>query len=280
MTDSDDTLARRYRELAREEPRAALDEAILAASRRALARPSASRRWAAPVSIAAVLVLAFGITLEMQREEPGVESPATDTLRAPLPEPSPPAKDEAAPSRTEAYTGAPAPKPAAPARGSTPAPSDAPALPAPYAARERPAQPAVAKEAPAASAEKKRVMPVESPAPFPGTSARSNLAPAQPATPAAAAPPAAAARADAAPAAAPQSTAGVAPRLKAEAADAAQPLARAAIAPGDLERELERIAKLRDGGRNADADKALEDFRRDHPAYRIPDAMWERVKPR
>jgi hypothetical protein len=72
----------------------------------------------------------------------------------------------------------------------------------------------------------------------------------------------------------------MAPRLKAEAAVAAQPLARDAIGPGDLERELERIAKLREEGLSADADKALEVFRRDHPAYRIPDAMWERVKPR
>ena len=78
MTDSDDTVARRYRELSREEPRAALDDAILAASRRAVAKPSLSRRWAAPVSIAAVLVLAFGVTLEMQREVPGIESAAPE----------------------------------------------------------------------------------------------------------------------------------------------------------------------------------------------------------
>src|SRR5476651_251516 len=74
MTDSDDTVARHYRELTREEPRTAIDTAILAASRRAVAKPSLSRRWAAPVSIAAVLVLAFGVTLEMQRETPGIES--------------------------------------------------------------------------------------------------------------------------------------------------------------------------------------------------------------
>jgi hypothetical protein len=33
-------------------------------------------------------------------------------------------------------------------------------------------------------------------------------------------------------------------------------------------------------GRDAEADKALDEFRRAHPDYRIPDAMWERVKPR
>src|SRR5471032_2505319 len=88
MTDSDDTVARRYRELSREEPRSALDDAILAASRRAVAKPSLSRRWAAPVSIAAVLVLAFGVTLEMQREAPGIES-AVPERPAPF---APPAK--------------------------------------------------------------------------------------------------------------------------------------------------------------------------------------------
>ncbi len=68
----------------------------------------------------------------------------------------------------------------------------------------------------------------------------------------------------------------MAPRLKAEAADAVQPAAPQA----DPERELERIAKLREEGRNGEADKALEQFRRDHPDYRIAEAMWQRVKPR
>lgn len=44
--------------------------------------------------------------------------------------------------------------------------------------------------------------------------------------------------------------------------------------------ELERIARLRTEGRHDAADKALEAFRREHPQYRIPDAVWERVKPR
>ncbi|HEX7465915.1 MAG TPA: hypothetical protein VF309_04675, partial [Usitatibacter sp.] len=76
------------------------------------------------------------------------------------------------------------------------------------------------------------------------------------------------------------SAARAAPRLKAEAADAIQPVQRAAISQGGIDRELERIAKLREEGRDADADKALEQFNRDHPGYRIADAMWQRVKPR
>jgi hypothetical protein len=72
----------------------------------------------------------------------------------------------------------------------------------------------------------------------------------------------------------------MAPRQKAEVADAAQPLQGAGVAQTVIERELERIAKLRVDGRDAEADKALEQFRRDHPGYRIAEAMWERVKPR
>src|SRR5258706_15258001 len=75
MSETGDKLNAAYRALPREEPGVALDSAILAASRRALAKSSASRRWAAPVSIAAVLGLAFGGTLRMQQEKPGVESP-------------------------------------------------------------------------------------------------------------------------------------------------------------------------------------------------------------
>jgi len=99
MNESGDKLDAAYRGLAREEPRAAIDDAILAASRRALAKPSLSRRWAAPVSIAAVLVLAFGITLHMREESPGIESPSLDASRpraagsiTPAPQPAKPAE--------------------------------------------------------------------------------------------------------------------------------------------------------------------------------------------
>lgn len=54
----------RYRALGREQPPPELDAAILAASRR---RHS---RWAVPVSIAAVVLLAVGVTLRVQLEQP------------------------------------------------------------------------------------------------------------------------------------------------------------------------------------------------------------------
>lgn len=62
---------------------------------------------------------------------------------------------------------------------------------------------------------------------------------------------------------------------------AAREMRRAAAEPDpDPQRELERIAGLRAEGRHADADRALEQFRRRHPDFRIPAAMWERVRPR
>src|SRR5437868_1883502 len=67
--------------------------------------------------------------------------------------------------------------------------------------------------------------------------------------------------------------------LKRQAAPAGTVSTKAG-APDAADAELERIAALRAQGRDAEADKALDEFRRTHPGYRIPDAMWERVKPR
>ncbi len=279
MTDSDDNLVRRYRELSREEPRAALDAAILAASRRAVAKPSWSRRWAAPVSIAAVLVLAFGVTLEMQREAPGIESAPPSRRQEPTPAPSPPAPEQANATVRDANVEPPKARIEAPQRKSAAAPA-----PLRVAPPESPGANAIA---PALAKEERA--PSERPAPFPAASAPAtmNAPPMTRAAPAASAyaPAASAAGALATPTepAAPsavQSAARTAPRLKTESADTIQPVQRAAIAQSGLERELERIARLREEGRDADADRALEQFRRDHPDYRIADAMWQRVKPR
>jgi hypothetical protein len=61
--DRDARVSERYRALGREQPPPELDAAILAASRR---RHS---RWVVPVSIAAVVMLAVGVTLRVQIEE-------------------------------------------------------------------------------------------------------------------------------------------------------------------------------------------------------------------
>jgi TolA-binding protein len=46
------------------------------------------------------------------------------------------------------------------------------------------------------------------------------------------------------------------------------------------ERELERIAALRKAGKHDEADKALAEFRKRYPDYKIPEAMLEKVERR
>ena len=266
----DDEVTKRYRAIAREEPSASMDAAILAASRRAV-RPSLSRRWGAPVSIAAVLVLAFGLTLEMRHEEPGIES-SVPTRPSPPGEPPGPAATptpapglQAVPADKDSLTGAPQ-RAAAPAERKkeraredaspvsraqkieTPVQEQFLAKPAlePRAERDAPAAFPASPAAPAAAQ--------SAPAPQRAPAADMNVAPAP------------------------------APAARAKAMSGAAAL-RVAPAPVEAEpeaatRELERIAGLRAAGRDVEADKALEDFRRDHPGYRIPEAMWERVRPR
>ena len=260
----DDDVTKRYLEMAREEPGAAMDAAILEASRRAL-RPSVSRRWGAPVSIAAVLVLAFGLTLEMRHEEPGIENAVP---ARPAPPPEAPASAEsriAAPDARQPLSVEPKPvAPPAKLRKESPREEYKRAMPVDKV-QEQADEPARAE----------REAPIAFPASPPPPSLQSS--------PAAAAAPA--------PQRAPMQDMNVAPalaaRAKINAAGAAAlrvapaaPAAQAESASDPATRELERIAEMRAAARDADADKALEDFRRDHPGYRIPDAMWERVKPR
>jgi len=195
MTEHDDNLSRRYRELAREEPPASLDATILAAAKQAV-RPGTRSRWMGPVAVATVLVLGLGIALRMQVEQPGIESTA--------PEPSSSAEYPVAPPAEE--------PPAAPERDA--APMQSTAVPPPRA------QPKL------------------------GIAAE-----------------------------------GLAPQ-RAKRAESATAADASAPAKDAREVELERIARLRSEGRHADADKALEAFRRANPDYRIAEAMWERVRPR
>ena len=246
-TERDDAVSRRYRELAREEPGGHLDAAILAASRRAVgARPGGVRRWAGPVSIAAVLVLGIGVSLRMQMEQPGIESAVP---QAPPQQALPPQVQPALPEdKAEGVITPPAEIATKPLQKKV-----APAAP------RKP-------EAFRAGESERRVAPATVPAFTPPPPAAAPMPQAQPAPepPRADAPPAARGfAADAVAPAAPQ-------RAKREAANIAEP----------PEAELERIAKLRADGRHEEADRALEEFRRRHPDYRIPEAMWERVRPR
>jgi hypothetical protein len=54
----------------------------------------------------------------------------------------------------------------------------------------------------------------------------------------------------------------------------------AAPAAESPERELERIAELRRDGRHEEADRALAEFRKRHPDYKIPEKTLERVERR
>lgn len=76
-----------YRALGRDEPPPALDAAILTASRRRRSR------WAVPVSVAAVVVLAVGVTLRVHLEE---RKGAEEIALSPQVMPAPAAADEVA----------------------------------------------------------------------------------------------------------------------------------------------------------------------------------------
>jgi hypothetical protein len=280
MTDKDrePEVSARYAQLPREEPARGLDEAILAAARREagarpapLVAPAGRRRWYFPLAAAAVIVLAVSVTLQLERERPDVAGPP-----APREEPS-----AAAPPQGKRAVAEPelAPRPAAaPARE-----AERPLLPRPGAAQRG----AVIGVEPAKPALESRLF-----TPDPGPPAAQK----PPAPPAAVA----------APVSPPSATPAERPQAAAEAlvrapAGAPAPRAdeavvggrsRAAQAAGvmDLsakraeeaaaetpERQLERIAELRRQGRHEEADKALAEFRRRHPDYRIPEAMLEKL---
>lgn len=79
----DSPLSRRYREASGEEPGRAMDEAILAASRRAVqSRPALiPRSWFRPLSIAAIVVLSATVVITMQRGEETTVIPAMEPAR-------------------------------------------------------------------------------------------------------------------------------------------------------------------------------------------------------
>lgn len=305
MSESDDKLLRHYRLLSRDEPPSAIDAAILAASRRAVASRPWSQRLAGPVSIAAVLVLAVGVTLNMQREQPGVEvaAPASEySVPGAAPETTPPAPQAAPPAdafRSDALERKAKTSPGQKIPAERTLKKEAASAPAPVATEAARPEPrafslAPAPETPAAApARATTTTPSVATPPAPSLATPSASALTAPPTPALAAPPAPAFPASGAarapqPEAPPpaqsamkQSAVGEL-RAKRELADAAAPSGQASamLALPDPAAELERIARLRGEGRHEDADKALEAFVRKHPDYRIPDAVWNRVKPR
>jgi hypothetical protein len=98
----DPVVSRRYRELGAEEPPRELDERILAISRRGLER----RRWYGPAAIAAMLVLAVGVAVQIERKPE--DAVVADAPQKEKEQEQPAAKVEAAEQAK------PAPKAAAP----------------------------------------------------------------------------------------------------------------------------------------------------------------------
>lgn len=256
--DRDDELSRRYRELAREEPARASDDAILAAARRAvearpapLVAPTGRRRWFVPVAAAAVIVLSAVVTLNVQREQPDIEStpqyappPAARKDKAAEIPPRAEMKEERQPKETEAPRDQveALSKPEPPQRAGVAA-KPKPSAPAPAPA---PVQvPQVQMQQPAPRAEDSA-----------GGAAR-------------AAPPAAASE---------RRSMGAlrdSPRQ-----DSSSMLYKREIDVEPPEKILERIAVLRREGRSKEADDLYAEFKRRYPDYRIPDALREQVIPR
>jgi hypothetical protein len=261
----DPQLSALYRHGADAEPPARLDDAIRAAARREVAagpRRAGARRWAMPVSLAAVLVLSVSVVTQMReqgadRPESMIESPAvamqSEVAKKEVAEPPTAMAQDAAPKRRAAMP-PPAEAPAAPlAQAEAPVPAPAPVLSGRAAEAERGVVDSRAKTMAAESSNR-----AEEPA-----AARRDYAP-QPMQRSAPAP-----MADAA-----------------VGASAAKPAAPAALAAGpaksalwqDLLKEppvkwLQRIAELRRDGRAADADTLLDEFRRRFPEARVPEDL-------
>jgi len=252
----DPKVAAAYRALGAEEPPRALDDAILSAARQP--QRGWTRRYAVPLSLAAAVVLSVTVTLRIQHERPGIESPVASAPEA-TPMPSVPTAPAAqAPLKLKAETQIKAPSDApAPQRAKTLANEEPRAFsrsmreqaPAAPAAAPPPA-PAVASSGVAVMADRRDAARAESS--VSGTLARQ----AEERT---------SRDADAA-ARAPQ----VGP---------VQALAKRSVQETP-EQELERIAALRRDGRHEEADKALAEFRKRLPEYKIPEPVLERVERR
>jgi len=263
----DDRVSSAYRELPGEGPPPALDAAIQAAARRAVgARPGGARRWQVPLSIAAVLALAIGVSLQVEREKPvvvdGTPIPS-GSAEYPVPqaatentEPAPREEARALQKRAAPVPEAKRVAPVAP-RMEAPPPPRAEPRPSPPAAESlavpSPASPPAA--------------PAQAPAPATFAPAPANVA-VPPATAGAAA------TADAV-RAAPQPAMRAKKELAREATMQEKAMADALETP---ERRLERIADLRVKGLHEEADRALAEFRRAYPDYRIGEELLRRVQ--
>jgi len=265
----DPKISARYRELAREEPPRYLDDAILAASRRAietrpapLVVPTGRRRWYFPLAAAAVIVLAVAVTLHVEREHPDPETtvavvpePApreeTQVMQAPPPAPAPgpaPARKPA----PEQKQFVPDPKPQAAPAPASPPPADTTAL-----AREEYERRTAAAEGARLQAEVERSK-AERPA-------------------------VAGARVEPEIAELPAERQRLRSAQQPDAARAESPRQASALAGltyRSPEQWLQGIDDLKRQGRHEDAERELAEFRKRYPDYRIPAAILEKFEKR
>lgn len=257
--DRDDKVTRAYRALGGEEPPRTLDDAILAASRRP------QHRWRVPLSIAAVLVLAVGVTLRMLPPSPDAESVALAPQVIQAAKPAPAAAESAA-KFAQDVPGAAAPRAEAPSSAGRSV----------AGARVEPAKrsPQVS-TGPAAMQSAKRAE-ASAPAALERSRPGDELA-ASAATQSVQSAPAPAAAASVAGTV--QRDAGVAAEGRARALVAAPPAPAAAVAaklPEPTlapEAWLKRIAELRKEGREREAQESLAEFRKRYPDYKIPETL-------
>jgi hypothetical protein len=250
MAEHDDEreVKRRYRDLPREEPPPALDARIRAEARRAIVThpaplvvPTGRSRWYFPVAAAAVIVLAVAVTWQVEREQ------ADDVAVLSQSAPAPKLKTEDAPSKEEPkrQQGAKEQQKIAPLEKR----AEKPAAPAPFTP-----QPPAAAQVPAESATGTLSLPRDREEAYGSRGDRARQE--RPSSGIASAP---------------------APQRQMQR-DEAHPLARAKVAEEPPEKWLERIVQLRQQGRHDEADKALAEFRKRYPDYKIPEAMLEKLE--
>jgi Meckel syndrome type 1 protein len=267
MDEHDPRLSAAYRAADHPEPSPALDAAILDAARRTVA-PARRRRfaWAVPMATTAVLVLGISLLFSLQREAP-------ETLRevAPLP---PQAGSEAAPPSPPAAL-ADAVEQAAPAERAKPSDkAEQPQAerrgvvePAPTAVPAPPARAVVSREAsaPAGAAPEPRPFPAES---------------ASVPQPVAVSPPPAAAKAAADQAERLEAAAPATARTPAPAFSPGMARLKAASPPADApELWLQRIRQLLREGRMEEARKSLDELRKRHPDFLVPEDLRGMLAP-
>jgi hypothetical protein len=254
----DENISRRYRELPREEPPRHLDDAILAAARRAahtrpapLVVPSGRQRWYFPLAAAAIIVLAVAVTMHVEREQPTEDVMSSAT--APAPYVAAPAAREMMREQPPAEKATRAPQPERRRKAES---TDSRQL------RDQQAvTPPELQKAP------EPVPPAAAPAPAPNQDAAGSIAQSSGRI---------LERAEAPkPAVAPKASANMQRRFDEDARTTSSLSAFALQSP---EQWLQGIADLRKQGRHEEADKELAEFRKRYPDYRISPQVREQVE--